>query len=135
MSCYNRLDNLKPKGAIKVEDPGTGSEASAIGTIMSDTLIALQNTLKNTNLNNDTNPNLKRPHFKGGNICFAEFDSYMKSFNIWTRKVTDKVKLLQLLRDTLSGSALKQIEELDICDDNYQKALNRLKKRKNLEAR
>ena len=95
---------------------------------MSDTLIALQNTLKNTNLNNDTNPNLKRPHFEGGENCFAEFESYMKSFNIWTRKVTDKVKLLQLLRDTLSGSALKQIEELDICDDNYQKALDQLKK-------
>ena len=63
----------------------------------------------------------------------------MKSFNIWTRKVTDKVKLFQLLRDTLSGPALKQIEELDICDDNYQKACDWLKKsmkkRKNLEAR
>ena len=63
----------------------------------------------------------------------------MKSFNIWTRKVTDKVKLFQLLRDTLSGPALKQIEELDICDDNYQKAWDQLKKSmkkgKNLEAR
>ena len=105
LSCYNRLDKLKPKGAIKVEEPSTGSETSTIGKIMSDTLIALQNTLKNTHLNNNTNPNLKRPHFEGGENCFAEFESYMKSFNIWTRKVTDKVKLFQLLRNKLSGPA------------------------------
>ena len=74
---------------------------------MSDTLIALQNTLKNTNLNNDTNPNLKRPHFEGGENCFAEFESYMKSFNIWTRKVTDKVKLFQLFKRYIIRTCLK----------------------------
>ena len=36
--------------------------------------------------------------------------------------------MLQLLRDTLSGPALEQIEELDVCADNYEKAWTRLKK-------
>ena len=54
--------------------------------------------------------------------------NFEKNIKLWTRDIKDQVKLLQLLRDTLSGPALEQIEELDVCAENYEKAWDRLKK-------
>ena len=47
---------------------------------------------------------------------------------MFTRNIKDKVRLLQLLRDTLSGSALNQIAEMDLVEDNYELAWQRLEK-------
>ena len=129
LQCYNRLDKIRPKVMPKSEDPSNVLEAGSIGTVMHNSLYTLEKTLQNIGLTDrDTNPTLKRPHFKGGKNSFSDFENFEKNFNLWTRKTTDKVKLLQLLRDTLSGPALEQIEELEVCADNYEHAWTRLKK-------
>ena len=129
LSCYNRLDKIRPKVMPKSEDPANVLEAGSIGTVMHNTLYTLEKTLQNVGLaDRETNPTLKRPHFKGGKNSFTEFENFEKNFNLWTRKTTDKIKLLQLLRDTLSGPALEQIEELEVCAENYEQAWTRLKK-------
>ena len=81
----------------------------------------------------DTNTKLNRPHFKGGKDCFKggkdcylKFEKYQKDFKMFTRNIKDKVRLLQLLRDTLSGSALNQIAEMDLVKENYEVAWQRL---------
>ena len=51
----------------KSEDPANVLEAGSIGTVMHDTLYTLEKTLQNVGLaDRETNPTLKRPHFKGG---------------------------------------------------------------------
>ena len=74
--CHNRLDKVKPKVGVKSEDPEKVLEAGTIGTVMHDTLYTLQATLKNVGLDKETNPTLKRPHFKGRKNPFAEFDNF-----------------------------------------------------------
>ena len=128
LACHNRLDKVKPKAGVKQEDPERVLEAGAIGTVMHDTLYTLQATLQNVGLDKETNPTLRRPHFKGGKNAFADFENFEKNFKLWTRNLNDNVKLLQLLRDTFSGPALEQIEELDVCAENYKKAWDRLTK-------
>ena len=54
------------------------------------------------------------------------FDCYQKDFKTFTRNIKDKVRLLQLLRDTTSGSARNQIEEIDLIAENFDVAWHRL---------
>ena len=93
--CYNRLDKIRPKVMPKSEAPANVLEAGSIGTVMHNTLYTLEKTLQNVGLaDRETNPTLKRPHFKGGKNSFTEFENFEKNFNLWTRKTTDKIKLL-----------------------------------------
>ena len=70
--CYNRLDKIRPKVMLKSEDPSNVLEAGSIGTVMHDTLYTLEKTLQNVGLaDRETNPTLKRPHFKGGKNSFT----------------------------------------------------------------
>ena len=82
LSCYNRLDKIRPKVGLKTEDPSKVLEAGSIGTVMHDTLYTLEKTLQNVGLaDRETNPTLKRPHFKGGKSAFAEFENFKISLN------------------------------------------------------
>merc|ERR1711917_218254 len=74
LSCYNRLDKIRPKVMPKAEDPANVLEAGSIGTVMHNSLYTLEKTLQNIGLTDrDTNPTLKRPHFKGGKNSFSDF--------------------------------------------------------------
>ena len=67
LSCYNRLDKIRPKVGLKSEDPLNVLEGGSIGTVMHDMLYTLEKTLQNVGLaDRETNPTLKRPHFKVG---------------------------------------------------------------------
>ena len=132
MKQWNRLDKLKPK-AMSSPSPtkheqGQGLSLSAQGNIMHDALHNLNVTLQKNNDECDTSANLTKPNFKGGKDCFLKFKSYSKDFKTWTRNIKDEVKLLQLLRDTLSGSAFKQVAEMDLVAVNYKVAWQRLEK-------
>ena len=123
MESWNRLDKLKPKA---VPDQSQTLTYQAQGNIMHDALYNLDQTLQKHNDERNTNVNLTKPHFKGGKDCYLKFEAYCKDFKTWTRNIKDKVRLLQLLRDTLSGSALNQIVEMDLVNENYDVAWQRL---------
>ena len=106
--------------------PDQTSNFNQQGNLMQDTLYNLDRTLQKHNDDRDTNTNLNRPHFKGGKECYLKFEKYQKDFKMFSRNIKDKVRLLQLLRDTLSGSALNQISEMDLIADNYELAWKRL---------
>ena len=127
LEVYNRLDKLKPS---KMPNPVV-SEASSFnqhGNLMHDTLYNLDRTLQKHNDEYDTNIKINRPHFKGGKDrdSFLNFEKYQKDFKTFTRNIKDKVCLLQLLRDTTSGSARNQIEEIDLIAENFDVAWQRL---------
>ena len=121
MDSWNRLDKLKPKAMPNpaMPDQSQASNFNQQGSIMHDALYNLDRTLQKHNDERDTNINLNRPHFKGGKDCYLKFEKYEKDFKTFTRNIKDEVRLLQLLRDTLNGSALNQIAEMDLVKENY----------------
>ena len=129
IDIWNKLDKLKPKNMI---NPASGQAASVNqqGNVLHDALYNLDLTLQKHNDEHYTNIKLNRPHFKGGKEkeTFLDFDRFQKDFLSFTRNIKDKMRLLQLLRDTTSGSARNQIEEFDLIADNYDKAWLRLEK-------
>ena len=91
LSCYNRLDKIRPKVGLKTEDPSNVLEAGSIGTVMHDMLYTLEKTLQNMGLaDRETNPTLKRPHYKGGKSAFSEFENFEK--NVYFGLVTLRKK-------------------------------------------
>ena len=126
IGIWNRLDKLKPRNMPNPAMPDQASNFNQQGNLMQDTLYNLDRTLQKHNDERDTNTNLNRPHFKGGKDCYLKFEKYQKDFKMFSRNIKDKVRLLQLLRDTLSGSALNQIAEMDLVEDNYELAWQRL---------
>ena len=129
VDIWNRLDRSRPKGLL---NPASGQAASVNqqGSVLHDALYNLDLTLQKHNDEHYTNIKLNRPHFKGGKEkeTFLDFEKFQKDFLTFTRNIKDKVRLLQLLRDTTSGSARNQIEEFDLIADNYDKAWLRLEK-------
>ena len=127
IDIWNKLDKLKPKNMI---NPASGQAASVNqqGSVLHDALYNLDLTLQKHNDEHYTNIKLNRPHFKGGKDkdSFLNFEKYQKDFKTFTRNIKDKVRLLQLLRDTTSGSARNQIEEIDLIADNFDVAWQRL---------
>ena len=126
LEIWNRLDKLKPNKMPNQAASDQASSYSHQGNVLSDTLYNLDRTLQKHNDDRDTNTNLNRPHFKGGRDCYLKFEKYQKDFKMFSRNIKDKVRLLQLLRDTLSGHARNQIEEMDLIEDNYELAWKRL---------
>ena len=127
IDVWNKFDKLRPNKMqiLPASDP---SNLNQQGNALHDTLFNLDRTLQQHNDERDTNQNLNRPHFKGGKEkeCYLKFEKYQKDFKMFTRNIKDKLRLLQLLRDTLSGHARNQIEEIDLIADNYEVAWQRL---------
>ena len=121
---YNKLDKLKPKG-YKSEG-SSGASEGVQSNVIHDAMQTLNLTLQQGADIRTTSASITRPSFKGGVQSHTYYESYKKNFKTWTFGVTNKIKLFQFLRDTLSGSALKQINEFDITEENYIKAWKRL---------
>ena len=127
LTIYNRLDKLRPSKMPISAVPDQASNSDQHGNLMHNTLYNLDLTLQKHNDEYDTNIKINRPHFKGGNKdSFLDFEKYQKDFKTFTRNIKDKVRLLQLLRDTTSGSARNQIEEIDLIAENFDVAWQRL---------
>ena len=125
MTSWNRLDKLKPE-RMSLHDSSAGAAAVAQQSSMHDALHTLNTTLEQNNEERDMTTNISKPHFKGDKDSFLHYESYTKNFKTYTRKVKDKVRLLQILRDTLGGDAAKQVAELDLVAEKYDLAWTRL---------
>ena len=126
IDCWNRVDKLRPYKTPFPQAAATSSTDVASHSAMHDALFTLNTTLQQSNESRDMSTNISKPHFRGGKDPYMQFEAYTKSFKTYSRKVQDKVHLLQLLRDTLGGDAFKQIAELEINADNYDLAWDRL---------
>ena len=129
INVWNRLDKTKPAKSgqgVAPQQQAHGLSAAGQSSIVLDTLHNLDLTLQKHNDEYGTSVNLSKPHFKGGANSFLAFEAYKKSFNTWTRNIKDTVRKFQLLRDTLSGPAYKQISEMDVVEENYLLAWQRL---------
>ena len=120
VTSWNRLDKLRPR-AMPIPNPGAAADV-ADQSSMHDALHTLNATLQLSNESRDLSTNISKPSFKGGKESFIQFEAYTKNFKTYTRKIHDKVHLLQLLRDTLGGDAYKQVAELDVIAENYDLA-------------
>ena len=127
LETWNKLDKLRPKSQNLPATNAT-SNLNAQGNALHDTLFNLDRTLQKHNDERETNTNINKPHFKGGKEKehFLKFERFQKDFKTFSRNIRDKVRLLQLLRDTLSGHARNQIEELDLTEANYDLAWKKL---------
>ena len=126
VTSWNRLDKLRPR-AMPIPNPGVEAAVDvADQSSMHDALYTLNATLQQSNENRDLSVNISKPSFKGGEKSFSQFEAFSKKFKTYTRKIKDKVHLLQLLRDTLGGDAYKLVAEFDVIADNYDLAWKRL---------